>query len=103
MKPGKTQDFRNFHVRLIDEDTIPKKRRPLTDFLEMLRKIPSGKAMVVTEKELGIKANSVQDNVRRSIKGGLLPPTFKVMRRTTEVWDTGKTVTIYIVNEEAKP
>lgn len=47
--------------RMVDEDKIPiKLSRKREQWLEILRNIPRGKALIATEKELGVSASSVR-------------------------------------------
>jgi hypothetical protein len=81
-------------MKLIDENEIPGKlKRKGNEWLEILRKIPKGKAWAVTEEEAGIKAVSMRMMVTRLKKIGELPSNYKTMQRTVK----GK-VTIYIIN-----
>lgn len=79
---------------MIGEEEIPGRvRRRTAQWLRLLKKIPRGKAMVTSEKELGVKASSVKLIVDRYVKNNLLPKGYNVITRTT-----GGALTIYIVN-----
>jgi hypothetical protein len=67
--------------------------RKTEEWVKTFKSIPKGKAMVATEKELGLKAVSVSSLVRGLIKKGLLPSSFKVARRQSH-----DEITIYIIN-----
>jgi predicted site-specific integrase-resolvase len=61
--------------------------------MELLKKIPKGKAMVTTEDEIGAKGGTVRSLVARYIKAGKIPPTFTVVKRSEDQDET-----IYIIN-----
>lgn len=82
-------------MRIISEEEIPAKiKKRESEWLEMIQRIPKGKAWIVTEEEAGVKAISLKTTVNRLIKSGLLSDNFKVIRRTGM---NGK-VTMYVVN-----
>jgi predicted transcriptional regulator len=88
--------------RLIDASAVPRKTMlgRTSDWIRILKSIPKGQAMVWNEKDLGIKTGAVQEAVRRYMKLGLLPREYRVVKRTTNVWDSGDSVMIYIIHEK---
>ncbi len=81
-------------LKLVDEDKIPVAvSKKAEEWVKMLKQIPRGKAWVTTDKELGIQAGSMHSIVYKYVKMGLLPNTYRVVRRTK-----GDTTIIYIIN-----
>jgi len=82
-------------MRLIDEKEVPGKiKKKSAEWLELFKKIPKGKAWVITEEEAGVKATSIKTMLNR-LKGiGELPDSYKAVQRTGK----GGKVTIYIIN-----
>lgn len=82
-------------MRLIDEKEIPYRiKKKSRQWLIMLKKIPVGKAWVVTEEEVGVKAVSLKSMVNRLKKEGMLSDNYVVSQRTGK---DGK-ITIYVAN-----
>lgn len=81
-------------MKLIDEKAIPGRiKKKAGEWLEIIQKIPAGKAWVLTEEESGVKAVSIKTMVNRLKDVGQLPKNFKAIQRTVR----GK-VTVYIIN-----
>jgi len=81
-------------MKILDIKDVPAKIRKRRDqWLQVLLKIPPGKAWAVTEEEAGIKAASLKMMVYRLQKVGELPASYKSTIRTHE----GK-VTLYVLN-----
>jgi predicted metalloprotease len=81
-------------MRIIDEKEVPVKIKKRGDqWLQLLLKIPQGKAWAVTEEEAGVKATSLRMMVARLQKLGELPANYRTMTRTSR----GK-VTVYVIN-----
>ncbi len=80
--------------RIVDESELPLvKNRTRDEWLALFSQIPSGKALVTSEKDLGVTVGSIHELVTHYVKKGLIPSGFKVHRRTE-----GGKVTIYIVH-----
>lgn len=81
-------------MKLIDENAIPGRiKKKSAEWLETLKKIPPGKAWVITEEEAGVKATSIKTVVNRLIQIGELPQSFKAIQRTK-----GGKITVYVIN-----
>ena len=81
-------------MRLIDEDKIPVAvSKKAQEWIRILKRIPRGKVWVTSDKELGVSAGSMHTIVYKYVKMGLLPNTYRVVRRTK-----GDTTLIYIIN-----
>jgi len=79
---------------VIDINQIPTKTtRKKQEWLRLFEQIPEGRAIVTTPKQLGVAAKSVSSTLRRYIREGVLPDTYKVMRRRE-----GNITTIYILH-----
>ena len=84
--------------KMVDEDRIPIILRTGSEkWLKLFKSIPKGKALMATEKELGVKAPHLSNVVHGLIKKGLLPANYRVSQRKK-----GDVVVIYVVNS-AKP
>lgn len=84
--------------KYVDEEKIPVVVRTRSEkWLRIFRNIPKGKALVATEKELGVKAPHLSNVVHTLIRRGLLPATYKVSQRKK-----GDVIVVYVVNS-AKP
>jgi hypothetical protein len=82
--------------RVIPIDQIPtKKSRKKQQWLKLFENIPEGKAIVTSEKELGVAAKSISSTLRRYIREGVLPDVYQVKRRKE-----GNVLTIYILHLE---
>lgn len=91
--------IRDIPLKLIAEDELPiKVKRKSAEWLRFFIQIPEGKALVATEKELGVTGTSVKAMVARLIQRKQLPSTFYVSQRTG---DDNK-VTLYIVHAAKK-
>ncbi len=87
-------DLLDKELKFIPEEELPGKvKKKSGEWLRFLTKIPKGQALVVSEKELGVKAASLKSMVNRLVRNRALPPTYYVTQRTTD----DKT-TIYVVN-----
>jgi len=81
-------------MKLIDEKAIPGRiKKKAGEWLEIISRIPVGKAWVITEEEAGVKATSIKTMVNRLIEMEELPKNYKTVQRTIK----GK-VTVYIIN-----
>jgi hypothetical protein len=88
------KDSNDNPFKIIDIDEIPTKTsRRRAEWLQLVKQIPPGKALVTTQKEIGARPASIATTLRRYVKEGLLPDTYKVRRRRQ-----GNTMTIYILN-----
>ena len=79
-------------LKLVDEDKIPGIERT-SEWVEILNKIPEGKAWVTSEKELGVTVGHMNALVHRLIRKKKIPSTLKVIRRKQ-----GDALVIYVLN-----
>jgi len=94
MSVAATKTMKKPEFRLISEDKVPVKlRRSSQQWLNILRSIPEGKALVATEDELGVKSSSVKFMVDRLKKAGLLKGNYYTTRRTVE-----DVITVFVVH-----
>jgi hypothetical protein len=82
-------------MRLIDEDKIPVAvSKKAQEWVKILKKIPRGKVWVTSDKELGVSAGSMHTVVYKYVKMGLLPNTYRVVRRSMP----DGTTKIFVIN-----
>jgi hypothetical protein len=82
-------------MKLVDADKVPGLiRRKRQEWIELLGRIPIGKAWVIDEKDSKFKAPNVKAMVNRIMREGDVKDTYRVVQRTR----SGK-ATIYIINE----
>ena len=81
-------------LKLIDIDRIPAPRKTRQEWIDLLQKIPTGKALVIDEKETKTTAGNVKAMVKRIVDEKEVIGTFRVVQRTV----AGR-ATIYIMNE----
>ena len=85
-------------LKFISEAEIPiKVKRKSVEWLNFFKQIPEGKALVVTEKELGVSGSAVKTMVARLKQSGQLSSSFYISQRTV-----GDKATLYIVNSAKK-
>lgn len=82
-------------MQFIDEKDIPVRiKRKSAEWLEMFLRIPKGKALVLTEREAGVKAISIKTMVNRLKAIGELPDNYSAIQRKGK---DGK-ITVYVLN-----
>jgi hypothetical protein len=87
--------IKDMQFKLIGEDELPiKSKRKSAEWLQFFKQIPEGKALVGTEKELGVGSGAIKTMVARLQQRGDLPSNFYVSQRT----GADNKVTIYIVH-----
>lgn len=82
-------------MKIIDAEKVPGLiRRKRQEWIELLNRIPVGKAWVIDEKDSKFKAPNVKAMVNRIMREGDVKDVYRVIQRTR----SGK-ATIYIINE----
>lgn len=81
-------------LNLIEESEVPgRAKKRSEEWLQLFKKIPKGKALVLTQDEYGVKPITVAYMVSKFKRTGDLPASYKAIRRTVK----GKN-TIYVLN-----
>lgn len=80
-------------MRLIDENKVPAKKLKSREWLELLRKIPVGKAWVIDPDADRINPSNAKAMVNLLIRTGRIGRNYQVISRTE-----GGVLTVYIVN-----
>jgi hypothetical protein len=81
-------------MKFIEESAVPgRSNRKAEEWVALFKKIPKGKAWVISEKDLGVSATSVKTVVNRYMKDGRLPKEYAVRQRSK-----GDSITVYIIH-----
>jgi hypothetical protein len=81
--------------RIVDIDKLPVRlSRKTEQWVNLLRSIPKGKALISTEAELGVKSSTLVSIISDYTGKNLIPKGYRVSRRTTS-----NGVDVYILHE----
>jgi hypothetical protein len=88
---------RNRRVKLVDESELPPVRLTTKDWIEILKKIPPGKAWAIDPKEDGVNPSNAKAMVNYLIRKHKIGRNYRVISKME-----GEILAVYILNSSRR-